>query len=326
MCCLFGLMDFNRVLSTHQKNKILSVLSSKCEARGTDATGIAYNFGGQMRIYKRPVPAHRLHIRVPNGVDIVMGHTRMTTQGNAMYNYNNHPFLGVCDGFPFALAHNGVIWNDAALQQHLPPTHIQTDSYVAVQLLEQAETLDFSSLKDMAETVEGSFTFTVLDAEDNLYIVKGSNPFAISKYNGFVLYASTVPILEEAIAQLRLGQPNYVWEPKEGDIVQIDHAGKVTMGSFLPHNTYEHWWRSSPYYGYPLNYNCYGDYDYDYTDYIGELDDWDSLICVAKAQGVGEDEIQALFDYGCSRDEVEDLLYDPQLLHDLAAELLHAYD
>ena len=45
----------------------------------------------------------------------------------------------------------------------LPFTKIETDSYVAVQLLEQKKTLDFASLKYMAEQVEGSFTFTVLD-------------------------------------------------------------------------------------------------------------------------------------------------------------------
>ncbi len=50
MCCLFGLMDLNRVLSTHRKNKILSVLSQESEVRGTDATGGAYNYCGKMRI------------------------------------------------------------------------------------------------------------------------------------------------------------------------------------------------------------------------------------------------------------------------------------
>ncbi len=39
MCCLFGLIDFKRVLSTHCKNKILSILSQESEVRGTDATG-----------------------------------------------------------------------------------------------------------------------------------------------------------------------------------------------------------------------------------------------------------------------------------------------
>ena len=36
-------------------------------------------------------------------------------------------------------------------------TSVETDSYVAVQLLEKNKTLDFDSLKSMAEAVEGSF-------------------------------------------------------------------------------------------------------------------------------------------------------------------------
>ncbi len=311
MCCLFGLLDFNRVLSTHKKNKILSVLSQESEARGTDATGIAYNFGGKMRIYKRPVPAHRMHIRIPNGVNIVMGHTRMTTQGDAKNNFNNHPFLGRCDGKSFALAHNGTLWNDAELQKKLPETQIKTDSYVAVQLLEKSGTLNFSSLKEMAEKLEGSFTFTVLDADNNLYVVRGDNPFAIGFYKGFALYASTYIILEKAISRLRLGEPDTIYEPEEGDILKIDNKGRVTSGSFTPQRSYSHWWRERPYYG-----------QYELYDNPFERD---SLIEVGKAMGISPDEIQVLFDYGCTRGEIEDLLYYPKLLHDLAYELLYAY-
>ncbi len=311
MCCLFGLMDFDSVLSTHRKNKILSVLSQESEARGTDATGIAYNFGGKMRIYKRPVPAHRLHIRVPNGVNIIMGHTRMTTQGDAKNNYNNHPFPGCCGGKKFALAHNGTLWNDKELQEKLPKTNIKTDSYVAVQLLEQSGTLDFSSLKDMAETVEGSFTFTVLDADNNLYVVKGDNPFAIGMYKGLALYASTDIILEKAIFLLKLEAPDTIYTPEEGDILKIDNKDRITSGIFTPQTSYSHWWRERPYYG------QYGLYD----DPFGR----DNLIEVGKAMGISPDEIQVLFDYGCTHGEIEELIYNPKLLHDLACELLYAY-
>ena len=44
MCSLFGLIDFKECLSTHTKNKILNTLARECQVRGTDATGIAYNF------------------------------------------------------------------------------------------------------------------------------------------------------------------------------------------------------------------------------------------------------------------------------------------
>jgi len=311
MCALFGLLDFRRVLSAKKKNKILSVLSQECEVRGTDATGIAYNSGGQLRIHKRPVPAHQLRINIPSGVKLVMGHTRMTTQGSAAKNYNNHPFMGTCNGKRFALAHNGTLWNDKRLQKYLPETHVQTDSFVAVQLLEQAETLDFSSLKEMAEMVEGSFTFTVLDSDDNLYVVKGDNPLTIFSYDGFAVYASTGTILDKAIKRLHLGPPSEIYEPEEGDIVKLDRIGGLTTGNFIPKSSYSHWWRLPPYYG-----------DYDPEENNNGLDE---LMAVGRAMGISPDEILILRNYGYTRDEIERLIYDPRLLHDLAAEAMYPF-
>ena len=110
MCCLFGLMDYGRCLSGRQKTRLLSVLAQESEARGTDASGIAYNAGGQLHIYKRPGPAHLLRAHVPEDARVVMGHTRLTTQGDAAHNRNNHPFSGRVPGTRFALAHNGVLY------------------------------------------------------------------------------------------------------------------------------------------------------------------------------------------------------------------------
>lgn len=111
MCCLFGMVDYGHTLSTKRKGQILTVLATECEARGTDATGIAYNSHGRLRIYKKPVPAHQLRILVPPDASVITGHTRMTTQGNAKRNYNNHPFRGVAGQLPFALSHNGILRN-----------------------------------------------------------------------------------------------------------------------------------------------------------------------------------------------------------------------
>ena len=83
MCCLFGMIDYGRSFSGKQKTRMLSVLARACEARGTDATGIAYHYNNKMRIYKRPLPARRMRFRIPDGVPVVMGHTRLTTQGSA---------------------------------------------------------------------------------------------------------------------------------------------------------------------------------------------------------------------------------------------------
>lgn len=216
MCCLFGLIDSRNQFSAKEKSRILSVLATECEERGTDATGIAYCSHRHLSIYKRPVAAHRMRFRIPADSRVIMGHTRMTTQGDARRNRNNHPFLGYAENRPFALAHNGVLWNDGILRhaKHLPKTRIETDSYVAVQLIEQKNALDFSSLTYMAETVEGSFTFTVLDQRENLYFVKGDNPLCLYYYPhcGLYLYASTEAILNRALKRLHLpiGKPERV--------------------------------------------------------------------------------------------------------------------
>ena len=315
MCSLFGLIDYNKKLTTRQKNKILNTLARECEVRGTDATGIAYNFAGRMWIYKRPLPAHKMRLHIPDGVNVVMGHTRMTTQGSEKHNQNNHPFAGKTDGKSFALAHNGVLWNDKDLKllEQLPSTSVETDSYVAMQLIEKQNALDFDSLQAMAENVEGSFVFTVLDSEDSIWFVVGDNPLCLFHYEGFLLYASTEEILCKAAKRLRLGIPVNVQKPEEGEILKIDRAGRVTMGNFIPHTTYPHWWLYRPYYGsFRLS-------DDEQESIYGDLFD------AAKSMGVSEDEIQALLDYGCDPDEIEELLYDPALLHEMTGELLYAY-
>ena len=86
--------------------------------------------------------------RVPRSLSIVMGHTRMATQGSELVNTNNHPFPGVAGQTHFSLAHNGILTNDKTLRKKykLPATKVETDSYVAVQLLEQYGQINFDSL------------------------------------------------------------------------------------------------------------------------------------------------------------------------------------
>ena len=203
MCCLFGMIDYAQRLTGTQKSRIVRSLGIASEARGTDATGVAYNAKGTLHVYKRPVPAHKLRIYIPESTRAVMGHTRMTTQGSETRNSNNHAFQARAGGQAFALAHNGVLNNDLYLRKakKLRRTNIETDSFVAVQLLEQYGSISFDSLRSMAEQVEGSFSFTVLDGRDNVYFIKGDNPLCIYHYPeaGLYLYASTEAILLHAL-------------------------------------------------------------------------------------------------------------------------------
>lgn len=311
MCCLFGLIDYGHNLTGREKNHMLSVLASACEVRGTDATGIAYNVGGALRIYKRPAPAHCLRFRVPEQSRVILGHTRMTTQGSAKRNYNNHPFLGVAGKNVFALAHNGMLHNDITLRKrmHLPKTKIQTDSYIAVQLIEQKKALNFDSLKYMAEEVEGSFTFTVLDRRDRLYIVKGNNPICLLHFPslGLYLYASTEEILHRAMSQMDLGTYKPCRIPLDcGDILRIDRDGALTRSEFDDYRLFARWrsplWDMS--YRYPWK---------EAQISVPEESYLDEIKSVASAFGYAPEEIDRLAEMGFSPEELEDYLYCGEL-------------
>ena len=308
MCCLFGMIDYGHNFSGKPKSRILSVLAKECEARGTDATGIAYNHANKLRIYKRPLPARRMRFRIPNGVSMIMGHTRMTTQGSAHKNENNHPFAGNTPAGAFALAHNGVLYNDHWLRNSLklPKTEIETDSYIAVQLIEKMEALDFTSLRFMAEEVEGSFCFTILDAEDNVYFVKGDNPLCLYHYPrlGLYLYASTEAILTKAIR--RMGRQFGLSEKvslEAGDIMKIDRCGQQERGSFDASVLYFRYYQPVRR-AHSFAENCcvplHDDFELAYID---------ELKTVARWHGFDADDIDTRLQEGFSLDDIEDYLY-----------------
>ena len=216
---------------------MVKALGNAAEIRGTDATGIAFFHAGKLCIQKAPKPAHRMKYHIPAEVWYIMGHTRMTTQGSADQNQNNHPFPGKVKNCTFALAHNGVLHNDWDLRRmyQLPKTNIETDSYVAVQLIERQKKLSFDSLRKMAESLEGPFTFSVLDQDSNMYFVKGSNPLTIYHYPqlGLYLYASTQEILIDALKSLRMQKVEHeTIQPWPGDSLRINSYGQVEKAIF----------------------------------------------------------------------------------------------
>lgn len=309
MCCLFGIIDYRHNMTVKQKNKILSALATAAESRGTDATGIAYNSAGKLRIYKRPWPAHCMRFCVPDDASVVMGHTRLTTQGSAKRNYNNHPFLGQTIDGPFALAHNGVLWNDGWLRQdqELPATQIETDSFISVQLIEKKNTLDFDSLRYMAEQVEGSFSFTVLDAADNLYFVKGDSPMRIYQFPklGFILYASTEEILTKALLAAGLSkQKHRTISLRCGEILCLDAAGHSTRSHFDDSNLFPGW-RYSMWHPYAAPTRS--------SLFLSDRQHLDEIKLVAMAFGFTPEDIDRLSAQGFSPDEIEELLYEYEM-------------
>ena len=308
MCAIFGLVNYKHLISKKRMRILLNRLAVASEVRGTDASGIAYVKKGKMVIYKRPVPARKMHFSVPSDTMIVTGHTRFTTQGSAELNFNNHPFIGRTEEGRFALCHNGVLCNDDELSktENLPETPIQTDSYVAVQLIEKQGVLDFESIAQMSEKVMGSFVFTILRDDNTLYISKGDNPICLLHFKdlGLYIYSSTPDIMEEALK----GDPLAAYDFEEiriyeGEIIRIDKYGQLSRSRFTLRI----------------------DYGFSYNRYWQRLD---SLYDDDKEPDIPPDDLDLLYEMGYLDEDIEILTNDRELLRyciEEARMLLYGY-
>jgi len=303
VCAIFGLLDYKGNLTAVQRLRIIKTVGTAAEVRGTDATGIAFFQRDKLCIQKAPKPAHKMKYRIPAEVRVIMGHTRMTTQGSASKNQNNHPFPGKAGNKAFALAHNGVLRNDLELRRRraLPSTNIETDSYIAVQLIEQQKEVTFNSLRRMAEAVEGSFTFTVLDQDNNLYFVKGDNPLTIYHYPelGLYLYASTEAILVSALKALGMEQPEpQIIQPQPGEILMLDRRGRQSCAEFVMRNLFSTW--MDPVHARQWPHSSRWDFQQQYIQ---------DLKSVAGYYGYNPDEIDSLLADGYAVEDIEEMLY-----------------
>ena len=294
MCAIFGLVNYRHLISKKHLKTLINRLAVASEVRGTDASGIAYVKNGKLVIYKRPLPAHKMHFSVPSDTTIVTGHTRFTTQGSAELNFNNHPFMGKTEEGRFALCHNGILYNDEELAktERLPETPIQTDSYVAVQLIEKQGSLDFESIGEISEKVMGSFVFTILRDDNTLYISKGDNPICLLHFKelGLYVYSSTPDIMKEALKGDPLSQYNFE-EIKihQGEMIRIDRRGNLNRSSFTPRI----------------------DYGFSYNRYWQRLD---SLYDDDKDLDIPPDDLDLLYEMGYLDEDIEILTNDRELL------------
>ncbi len=290
MCAIFGFLNHGNKVSNAVLKKLIKALSFCAEVRGTDATGISYVNDGKIVTFKKPVPAHKVKFYFPTSTKVVIGHTRLTTQGSEKQNYNNHPFESEKG---FALAHNGVLYNDRELRKKymLPDTKIETDSYIAVQLLEHFGSADMENIKQMSELVEGSFTFTILRNDNTLFLVKGSNPITIYHFEqlGLYVYASTKEILENALKVVGFKHNHKEIKLTDGEILQINSDGTAVK------DTFEMAEKFTPYY---WNYSCCDDW---YDDF--ESEEKDLLFDYCGMFGVSESDVELLLEYGYTADD-----------------------
>lgn len=322
MCCLFGIMNYSGK-ANRDTDEIINSLAQEATIRGIDSTGVAYNKGGKLTIYKKPLSAYEMTFKGMKECAAVIGHTRHATQGTHEKNYNNHPFMGYCKNTKFALAHNGVLWNDSFLrrQYSLPNDRIETDSFIAVQLLEHFNELNFRNIAKMCELVSGSFTFSMVDTKDNLWIAKGDNPLALIHFPHLKLYAyaSTQQILFTALCRTDLvdeiasGDFEMV-TIKAGDILKIDKRGNMEKQRFKYdlYSGYGYDWKTYKATDKATEddfYTC-DDYNDDYSDgNWNEANYLEELKTVAQCMGISPSEIDELIESGFTYDEIEDYIY-----------------
>lgn len=333
MCGLFGFLDYKSSLSPQQQSELCNSLALESEIRGNHATGISYCQGKELCIVKKPLPAHKMNFKIPKGVSAVIGHTRYATQGTQKNNINNHPWSGcIHGGLKFAFTHNGVIYNDKELRQTLmlPRTQIETDSFIGVQILEQQNSLSLASLRRMAELIEGSFTFSLLDNRNSIYIVKGGSPLSLLHFRdrGLFVYASTDEILMRAL----VGSPLFAdikkkltsnksttiekLELNAGDIIKINAKGEMEQGDFdFKENIslFKSW----------HDYHLYDDLDYTYPT-VGSAEEFNYIEVLkqyASSNGLDPSYVDLLLDYGYDYEEIEELLMDPRCFWEHIEEL-----
>ena len=311
MCAVFGFLDYKGKMSNATLKKLIHYLSVAAEVRGTDATGIAYVRDGSMVTYKKPKPAHKVKLFFPRDTRAVIGHTRFTTQGSEKRNCNNHPFEGHCGTEAFALAHNGVLYNDRELrrEQHLPTTLIETDTYVAVQLLEQGQQLNTENIQRTAELVEGSFVFTILKNNNTLFLVKGNNPLTVYHFPkiGLYIYASTKSILDNTLQKIRMTEKACEVRTDEGEIIEITPDGKLNRSDFEMQD-YIH--------------SLFNPYNWDYAKWWMEDEREELLLEYCSTFGVSEEEIELLLEVGYDPDEIEELLMDTAAMEEAINEVV----
>ena len=303
MCCLFGFFNYSGK-DIENIEFLTNSLAEQATIRGTDATGIAYMNKNKLVIHKEPKSAYNVTFKHPDNTVCVTGHTRHATQGDEKNNYNNHPFKGSCHNLRFALCHNGILSNDYSLRNkyHLPKTKIETDSYIAVQLLERSKNLNVNSIKDMAEKISGSFAFSILDTDNTLWLIRGDSPLSLIHLPNYKLYiyASTDSILYKALVDTKLfkevkdGNFEEI-EINSGDILSITTDGKIQTDKFDYKEYFGryNWWDFG--YGRP-----YTNYNYSYID---------DLKSVASYQGYSEEDIDELLANGFTPEEIEDYIY-----------------
>lgn len=159
------------------------------------------------------------------------------------------------------------------------------------------------TLKETSELLHGSFTYTVLDAQEQLHIVRGNNPFCLYHFpkQKVYLYASTKEILNHALHEVRKSLHGSVEEIPvlAGDILCLLPDGTCQYAGFSTSHIYG----TRSFFGFPYSLPVAKAQKVSGGSYIRELKN------LAGAFGYRPEDIDAMLDEGLQPEEIEEFFY-----------------
>lgn len=219
MCGIVG------YVGSEQAAPVLLKGLEKLEYRGYDSAGVAVYDGTSIQVVKTKGRLRNLEEKTHGGADLSgtvgIGHTRWATHGKPS-DENAHPHMS--GSGRFAVVHNGIIENYAALKEDLLAkgcTFVsETDTEVVAQLLDDCYRGDFfSAVAEVLEKLEGSYALGILcrDEPDRMIAVRKDSPLIVGLGKGENFIASDIPAI--------LSRTRDIYRLNEKEIAVIQRDG-----------------------------------------------------------------------------------------------------
>ena len=252
MCAILGYIA-NDLQGAKIAKSNLTRLLIESDARGGDATGIAFVDNNHLYCVKQPINAKQF-VASTEYQDLInshtpyalIGHTRLKTQGEISNNSNNHPILTKTG---LALVHNGSISNDFHLFNSLNiPRDGDVDSEIIIKLIERYHFRKenpyplLQSAQIATKQLRGSLAYAFISINEprSIYIVRDSNPIVLAydKLNKIIYFASLRSYLETALAYKKSYYGVFEESKPNKNIlyydVPIDKGYKLTTKAITP--------------------------------------------------------------------------------------------
>ena len=176
-------------------------------------------------------------------------------------------------------------------------------AFAGMNMATQAGGINADTLKETSELLHGSFTYTVLDAQEQLHIVRGNNPFCLYHFpkQKVYLYTSTKEILNHALHEVRKSLHGSVEEIRvlAGDILCLLPDGTCQYAGFST----AHLYGTRSFFGFPYSLPIAKAQKVSGGSYIRELKN------LAGVFGYRPEDIDAMLDEGLQPEEIEEFFY-----------------